>query len=211
MTTEAYPLSWPTGWPRAKSRRRAQFGKGELHNPTGQPGMGWRGKRDLTVAEAVKRVLTELERLDVPRGDAIVSTNVSLRLDGLPYSNQREPSDPGVAVYWRARGQKATKVMAIDQYDRVADNLAAIAATLNAMRAIQRHGGAQILERAFTGFTALPAQKSCWEVLGLKPGASREEVDGAFRNLAKRHHPDAGGDANAFHEIQRAREQALGS
>jgi hypothetical protein len=47
--------------------------------------------------------------------------------------------------------------MAIDQYDRVEHNLAAIAATLDAMRAIKRHGGAEILDRAFTGFTALPA------------------------------------------------------
>ena len=38
--------------------------------------------------------------------------------------------------------------MAIDAYTRTADNLAAVAATLEAMRAIERHGGAQILERA---------------------------------------------------------------
>ncbi|KVD37855.1 hypothetical protein WJ41_22830 [Burkholderia ubonensis] len=62
----------------------------------------------------------------------------------------------GVAVYWETRAG-ARRVMAIDQYTRVADNLAAVAATLDAMRAIERHGGARILERAFTGFAALAA------------------------------------------------------
>ena len=77
-------------------------------------------------------------------GDSIISTNLKLRLDGLPRSDQKEPDDPGVAVYWQ-RLSKPKKVMAIDLYDRIADNLAAIGATLNAMRAIERHGGALIL------------------------------------------------------------------
>jgi len=47
--------------------------------------------------------------------------------------------------------------MAIDRYSTVEGNLAAIAATLDAMRAIERHGATVILERTFADFMALPA------------------------------------------------------
>ena len=198
----AFPLQWPSGWPRAKSRKEARFSTTK-HSPIGAR------SQELSVADGVGRVLGELEHLNVAHGDAIISTNVPLRLDGTPRSNQPEPSDPGVAVYWRSRGHKQTKVMAVDRYDRAADNLAAIAATLNAMRAIERHGGAQILERAFTGFTALPGVPSCWDVLGLKSGASRDAIEDAFRDLAKKHHPDVGGNHDEFIRVQTAREQAL--
>jgi hypothetical protein len=50
-----------------------------------------------------------------------------------------------------------SQCMAIDIYTRIADNLAAVAATIDAMRAIERHGGAQILKRAWMGLKALPA------------------------------------------------------
>lgn len=36
------------------------------------------------------------------------------------------------------------------------------------------------------------------DVLGVRPGATRAEVDKAFRRYALRHHPDRGGDAATF-------------
>jgi hypothetical protein len=42
-------------------------------------------------------------------------------------------------------------------------------------------------------------------VLGLRPGAGRDEIDQAYRRLIKQYHPDyAGGDANKAAEINRA-------
>lgn len=205
--TQAFPLSWPNGWPRCTARKPAKFNKEERqHSRDGQS--SWTSKRGLTVADATKRVIAELTKLNVGHGEAIISTNLKLRLDGLPRSDQAEPADPGAAVYWRDR-KGNTKVMAIDRYDRIADNLAAIAATLEAMRAIERHGGAQILDRAFTGFTALPPSKSCWDILGIKVGSSRGDIEAAYRDLAKRHHPDTGGTHDGFVEITSARDRAL--
>jgi len=37
-------------------------------------------------------------------------------------------------------------------------------------------------------------------VLGVRPGASRAEVVGAFRRFALRNHPDRGGDPDHFRE-----------
>lgn len=201
----AHPLSWPAGWPRAASRKRADFGR------TTSGTYGPRKSR-LEVADGVNRVLTELERLGIDRQDVIISTNVRTRLDGLPRSGEAEPKDPGAAVYWQDRKQH-NRVMAVDRYDRVADNLAAIAATLEALRAIERHGGGQILERAFTGFTALAAPdaaRSWREVLGILPGVVNPiHVRDTYLRLRSQRHPDRpGGDAQLFDQVEKAYSQA---
>lgn len=215
---EAYPLTWPAGWPRTlpSQRREARFSKGERQRPSSPGGSSWMCYRPVSITDGIQRVLAELGRFDIGRDDIVISTSLKLRLDGLPRSDQREPEDPGAAVYWQdAKGRK--QVMAIDQYDRVADNLAAIAATLEAMRAIERHGGAQILERAFTGFAALPApdhQRPWREVLGIpslpeNEAQAREAIEGAYRRLRSQHHPDKGGEAAAFSAVQTAYDQAI--
>ena len=210
-----YPLSWPDGWRRmpAAKRKRAMFGKSERQYSTDRA-HSWNRKRELTVADAIHRVLSELQMFGVLEGDSIISTNLAVRLDGLPRSGQAEPDDPGVAVYWERPADKGTKVMAIDIYDRVADNLAAIAATLEAMRAIERHGGAVILERAFTGFTALPspdqiAGRGWREIFGVGSlPATLADVEAVYKALRSRHHPDKGGDPAMFDAVQKAFEQA---
>lgn len=190
----AYPLTWPPGWRRTESYRRksAQFHK---------------NSRYLSVMDGIERVLNELTRLGIKRDDLVISTNVPTRLDGLPRSDT-SPQDPGAAVYWR-KG-KDTRCMAVDRYSKVADNLAAIAATLEAMRAIERHGGAEILDRAFTGFTALPAPEQWFQVLDVSAHATREQIEDAYRALAMKHHPDRpGGNAGEMARINTARDEGL--
>lgn len=197
---QAYPLSWPIGWRRSHVRERARFSK-QVRSLGSYP-----RSDKVTIAEGLRRVLAELSRMDVPSWNVVISTNVPVRNDGLPYSKVREPDDPGAVVYWRGSGDKR-QCMAIDRYDRVADNLAAIAATLEAMRAIERHGGAEILDRAFTGFIALPAPEQPWQVLGLETSnPTREQIDRAYRDLASRHHPDKGGNAAEMARINAARD-----
>lgn len=207
-----YPLTWPTGWKRIAPHRRTRA-KFHATSRTYQGDNSWLKKRELSVAEATSRVLEELHRFGVRHSSAIISTNLVLRLDGLPRSDQRVPADPGVAVYWQRPADKSMKCMAIDLYDRVADNLAAVAATLDAMRAIERHGGAQILERAFTGFTALPAPGQTagrgWrDVLDVGAGATLTEAEQQYRKLRSTNHPDRGGDPVLFHEVENAWQQA---
>ena len=45
-----------------------------------------------------------------------------------------------------------------------------------------------------------------YDVLGVKKTASTDEVKKAFRRLARKHHPDAGGDEEKFKEINEAYE-----
>lgn len=207
----AYPLCWPDGWRRMPARHRTA---GKFRNGVG----GWRGDEAnryyhsparVTIAEGISRVLVELERMGIDRQDVLISTNVQTRLDGLPRSGQRAPEDPGAAVYWRDPDGRNARCMAVDRYDTVADNLAAIAATLEAMRAIERHGGAEILDRAFSGFIALPAPEQPWQVLGVPMQAARSDVDAAYRRLAMQHHPDRGGDQAEMSRINAARDAML--
>ena len=47
------------------------------------------------------------------------------------------------------------------------------------------------------------------DVLGLKRGASKDEIKAAYRRLARQHHPDCGGDPEKFKELQAAYERAM--
>lgn len=201
-----FPLTWPEGWKRTPDRKAARF----MTRRNSVSGFGVAVSKSLSVMDGLQRVFRELAALGVRDADVVISTNLVTRLDGYPRSDQREPVDPGVAVYWEEKGGKL-RVMAVDLYDRVADNLAAIAATLDALRAIERHGGAAILERAFTGFDALPPPKSPFDVLGVsKTSATKESVDAAFRAKARTAHPDApGGSHNQMSELTWARDEAL--
>ena len=200
MTPTRTPLQWPVGWKRMASYQR----KSATFSKNGQA---------LSVFDGVQRVLDELEKLGVHQDDVVVSTNLLTRLDGMPRSNQARPADVGVAVYWQKSAKEPMRCMAVDRYTEVADNLAAVAATLEAMRSIERHGGAAILDRAFTGFTALPApvagQRDWWTVLGVEPVATVAEIREAFNRRARELHPDRGGDAAAMAELNVARAAGL--
>lgn len=43
--------------------------------------------------------------------------------------------------------------------------------------------------------------KDYYEILGVSPDATQEEIKAAFRELAQEHHPDHGGDEEKFKEI----------
>jgi DnaJ-like protein len=185
MSIARYPLAWPAGWPRAKTRRTAAF--------------------KVDYDKALRELGWEIERLGGRY--PIMSTNMELRLDGQPRRDKGEPRDPGVAVYFELKGTQ--KVFACDTFSRVKDNIRAISLTIAALRAIERFGATDMLERALTAFTALPAPKSCWEILGLQPGASAGMIQAAGRKLAKQHHPDRGGTDARMAEINAARDEAL--
>jgi hypothetical protein len=189
---EAFPLTWPA------ARRRTP------------PGRRVRSKfQILQFSRARDMLVAEVNRLGAC--NLIISTDVPTRNDGLPYANMREPNDPGVAAYFQNEGEPF--VIACDSYDRVAANMRAVGATIEALRAIERHGSASMMAQAFTGFAALPpariAEPSWWEVLGVDSGATFEELRDARDRLAMRAHPDmVGGNHEEMARINRAYERA---
>ncbi len=137
----------------------------------------------------------------------VLSTNLRLRNDGYPYSKQAQPIDKGAAVYFMHKGKQMC--FACDRWDSIQDNIYAVAMTIEALRGIERWGSGDMVNQAFSGFVALPAPKRAEEVLGVRAGASHDEIETAWREKAKRYHPDKGGSVEAMQEINDARKRLL--
>jgi len=200
VTAEAYPLYWPEGRKRTDSWRRE------------------RAKFDVTFARARDNIVAEIGRLAgrYPDPQLVISTNIALRRDGLPLASQRQPDDPGVAVYFTYKKRQMS--FACDRWQKIEHNMQAIAKTIEALRGIARWGTGDMLEAAFTGFTALPpppaaapapaGQKHWRQVFGTGV-STREQLQEVYRRLASAHHPDRGGDAALMAELNRAKAEAL--
>ncbi len=52
----------------------------------------------------------------------------------------------------------------------------------------------------------MAAGKDYYDILGVKKDASEDDIKKAFRRLARKHHPDAGGSEDKFKEINEAYE-----
>lgn len=205
MTT-AYPLAWPDGWPRTPKFRH-EDGKGKFRR-VNKSGAG----RDpyWTFPEARDTLFDEVRKLGAQDGRTVLSSNFPIGRDGFALSPKSRPEDQGVAIYFQLDGKSL--VMAQDRYTRAEENMRSLALAVEAMRQLDRHGGGVMMERAFTGFAALPppTAKRAWHaVLGISQNASIDEIKAAHRDLSRRHHPDQGGSADFMAEINAARDEAL--
>lgn len=182
-----YPLDWPAGWKRTINPKRAPF--------------------KVTPAQAEKETLNELRMLGASR--IIISTDRRVNRDGSFSVARQILYDMGVAVYFTRNGRDV--VLACDQYDEIHANIRAIGKTIEALRGIERWGASDMLDRAFTGFEALPAPEQWWQVLGVSPSATAPEIDAAYREQAKAAHPDRGGSDAAMARLNRARDEGRAS
>lgn len=194
--TAAYPLEWPKGWPRTTVPQHCSVYR-----------------------QTFDRILERFYReMELARASSVViSSWLSLRLDGKPRTDSARMKlpDPGVAVYFMRK--KHQFVIANDRFDTVAANLWSITLAIEGLRQLERHGGQHLMERAFSGFQALPPPPDSaptsrpWrEVLGLGgldcniPAVALAGAEAAYRTLAKKAHPDAGGSEHAMFDLNRA-------
>jgi hypothetical protein len=191
MSAEAFPLQWPDGWPRTSLYKRgsSRFGK------------------NLGLGE-IKKLQAELRLLG--GRNVVISSNIPLRNDGLPYASQagKRYDDPGVAIYFRLKDKPLS--MARDRYVTPWENIRSLTLTINAIRSIERHGGSTMMERAFSGFAAIapPDWKKPWrEVFGVKP-EWRGDIAALYKEKARNRHPDVGGDDMLMAELNVAYQEA---
>ena len=197
MTAEAYPLQWPQGRPRTERWRRE------------------RAKFDVGFARARDNIVAEIGRLAgrYPDPNVVISTNIALRRDGLPLANQRQPDDVGVAVYFTYKKRQMS--FACDRWEKIEHNMQAIAKTIEALRGIARWGTGDMLEAAFTGFSALPppahatTSPRTWRDVFGSGVHTRAQLNEVYRRLAFAHHPDRGGDPAKMAELNAARDAAM--
>lgn len=190
--TDSYPLAWPPAWPRSKSPQSARF--------------------KVSMGESVSSLYDELDRLGA--SNVVVSSNMRLRLDGRPLADQRRLDDEGVAVYFSLKG--AQQCIPCDKWSTVKDNVRAVALTIQALRGLERWGAKEMVNAAFQGFKALPesiimgehTSRAWWEVLQVAQTADIEVIEGAYKKLLMKAHPDIGGSDFAFQELQNAYKQA---
>lgn len=188
---DAYPLCWPQGWDKTKSYQREK------------------SKFKSTFAVARDELFNEVSRL---RGryfygnDPVLSTNVSLRQDGLPYANQRNPEDPGVAIYFDYKDKPMC--FACDKYLNVWENMVSIRKTIEAIRGIERWGASDMMSRAFSGFVAIEEQLSWRDVLQYF-GSCKEELKHKYRQALSVSHPDKGGSNEEFFAVKKAYDEAI--
>lgn len=188
----AYPVDWPIGRPKTRMRSEAK----------------WRqdGRR-LLFDQALRR-LREQVTLVTKAGqnwrmrELTLSTNYQLRADGRPRRDRGAPADPSVAFFFELDGEP--HLLACDRWDTVADNIAAIAAHIEALRGQERWGVAT-MKQAFAGHVALPAPEQWWQVLDVASDASDEEIDRAWKARIKEGHPDRGGSEQAAARLNWAR------
>lgn len=186
---DAYPLQWPIGRPRWQGARQPSLFK-------------------MTEYQMKEHLFNELERMHA--SDIVVSTNRPA------YSRAKsQPEDPGVAVYFKRKGQELC--IACDKYRKLEDNMHAVGIAVQAFRGLERHGTGEMVDAAFSGFTALPESiimgpgtaRPWHEVLEVSPTASSETIKAAYKSMLLKHHPDQGGDVSKFHEVQKAFKEAM--
>jgi DnaJ domain len=186
---QRYPLTWPAGWKRTPLWQRS-------HSPF----------KIESTARAFRDLMDELGRLGAT--NVIISSNLKLRADGYPYSQQPRTDDEGIAIYFTRKGKDM--VLACDKFARREANMRAITKTIDAIRGIERWGSSDMMERAFTGFAQLeapPDLRQWWEVLGVPEDAHSSNVEAAYRRLRSESHPDKGGNDADFQAVQKAYEQ----
>lgn len=159
--------------------------------------------------EGVRMIVEELERFRA-RKVRITANVAGGSARGCPDFN-------GVAVTFELRdaasGEWLGHVMGNDSYPYASDNAVAIAKTVEAQRAIVRHGSSQLGAMAMSGFRALPASGETgpkhrpWRVVldvpdvGLSAGQQLTLAKASFRGLQRTLHPDHGGSQTAFDEL----------
>ena len=84
---------------------------------------------------------------------------------------------------------------------------------MKALLAIHVFRIGEIQYRAFSGFARLPESTGDdpWSVLGVKRGATRQQLTDRLRELTRTEHPDHGGSTERFSRLTRAYHEALGA
>jgi len=181
-------MRWPHGQPRTDKPIRSKFG-------------------DHLLRETLGELMDEVKKIGGT--EIVVSSELPIGKSGWPIQGWNKADDHGVAVYWKGKDSKPY-CLAIDRYDHPMDNLWAIVKSLEAIRALARWGGDQLINQALSSFAELPPPTAVpwWvkvlELEHLWPDITDKSVAFAFRHSAKRLHPDAGGSNEDMAQLNAA-------
>ena len=202
---QAHPLEWP------EAVKRTEPGQRKEGRFTVEGSRGW--QEPITIAKAVDRVVNEIKKFTRSGHEwrcapdtIVISSDLQLRNDGLPRSNQKKPDDPGVCLYYTL--DDISQFIPMDSYNDVAQNIAACAAVLDAIRTLERHGFTPG-KGSFNGFAQLPDPNNRdWRSILGYSGYSFDEAKAAYKAAIRNAHPDNGGSTERAAEVNTAWKQA---
>jgi hypothetical protein len=176
------------------------------------------GKRRAHFKTSYTRTLDKLEKeIGLVHGQHIRIeagySSYQIRNDGWPKGGA-SPSHPGVVLYFDT--PDGALCFPAGTYDRMESNLHAIALTLECLRAVDRYGVTAGHEQ-YRGFLALPAPtpqvtvEQAGTILAALSGVPAKDIvrhhdayRTAYRDVARRLHPDSGADRDAWENFQNA-------
>lgn len=175
-----YPLQWPAGQPRIKSRSNGKF------------------QRTLSAARNAL-----IRQAQLAGGSSIL---ISSNYGGL---SGKQPDDPGVAIYFNQRGRRLgmgcdTWKKIEHNLSALANTIEAMRGIERwgcGYLMEQAFSAFECLPAPNSWHTTL--------CIGSTAPVSREYVEKQFKLLAKRRHPDHGGSEREFQELMAARDAAL--
>jgi len=203
-------VEWPAGFERTDERQREPYPHGFRVD---------RRRAFENILEQLKKLGAEEVRIDSGATQKTMNPNL--------LSQESDPDDPSVVVYFQKDGQDFA--VPCDKWDNVRDNAQAIAKYLDAKRALDRYG-VKTVESEFTTQKLPPGDEEEAErdggsggaadssvedqpphkVLGVASDAGDEEVKAAARALKKEYHPDTGGNIEKFNQVLEAEKILLG-
>ena len=188
------PLQWAGPRTPVGERRHSQFKA------------GW--------TDTLRLLETELANLDAKNVVWQLDYQDSdLRINGELKANAKHRGDPGVRILFDSR--HGPLVYATDQYWEWRDNVRAIALSLQALRAVDRHGVTRGAEQ-YKGFRAIGATPMGSEApmteeeaaAFVREHSGRPDVSvtlDTYKAAARRLHPDQGGSTFGFQRLQEAK------
>ncbi|MFC4550094.1 MULTISPECIES: J domain-containing protein [Halorussus] len=194
MTQE---LDWPAGFDRTNPADRTRNNRYEA-----------------TLRDSIDDLEAELGRVGVDDWRLSTAARHQKRNPKYPYADAN-PSDPSAVVRWSMDG--AQYAVACDAYSRLRDNVRTLYLYVREKRKMEQRpvvtGESEFanarLPPGDSEADAVVARRPPHELLDVAPDAAEDVVKAAARQKLKEHHPDRGGDREAFQRVQEAREAML--
>lgn len=121
---------------------------------------------------------------------------------------QQTPEERTVSVIFTHPSGKEVRVTKGD-LARGVDNFRALYLALEDMRMLEKRGVADVVREALAQLPPGRSDQDPLTILGVPFGASEDQIKARWRELARKHHPDVGGDADEFKRLSSAYQAAL--
>jgi hypothetical protein len=117
-------------------------------------------------------------------------------------SNDQTEAQRTVQLTYTKNGKSVTLTMGKQR--RAVDNLRVLYLAIEAMRLNERRGISDVIESAYLQLAAPAEELDSYELLEIRPGASLEVAEAAYKAKVRDAHPDRGGSVDRMKQLNKA-------